>query len=325
MRIVFAGAGAFALEPFKTLRALPGIDLAMVVTRPDRPKGRGRHVAATPIAEEAERVGFPVTKTDKIIALADTLRYLCADLMIVADFGEIIPEAVLAIPRIGPFNLHASLLPRWRGAAPCAKAILAGDETTGVTLFRMTKGMDAGPILSRRASPILPADTAEALEARLSHDAASMLIEAIPRLAAGDFTLVAQDTAGVTLAPKLAKHEGAIPWRADAAAVLRHVRAMQPWPRAYSFLASPGHAPLRMNILAAEALNAPHAAPPGTILAVHPAAFDVACGAGAVRVHTIQAAGKRVMDCAEFLRGHHLAAGDVFTEEEPRSSPSLEL
>ncbi len=324
MRIVFAGAGAFALEPFRRLRELD-IQLAMVITRPDRPKGRGRRVGPTPVAEEAQRVGFPVTKTDRIAALTDTVQYLRADVLLVADFGEIIPESVLSIPRLGPFNLHASLLPRWRGAAPCPKAILAGDEKTGVTFFRMTKGMDAGPILLQREAPILPADTAETLETRLSREAALMLGDALELLKSGGFALREQDPVAITFAPKLAKHEGAIPWRADARAVLRHVRAMQPWPRAYSFLTSARHAPLRMNVLAADHLPAPCAAPPGTVLAVHADAFDAACGTDAVRVRTVQAAGKRVMTCAEFLRGHAVRAGDVFTSNEPGASPALEL
>ncbi len=322
MRIVFAAAGAFALEPFRRLHAL-GSDLAMVITRPDRPRGRGRRVGATPIAEEAQRVGFPVAKVAKIAALSDTLKYLQVDLLLVADFGELIPESVLAIPRIGPFNLHASLLPRWRGAAPCPRTILAGDAASGVTLFRMTKGMDAGPILSQREAPVLADDTSETLEARLSREAAALLSEALPRLEAGDIALREQDAGSVTFAPKLAKQDGAVPWRLDAAAVLRHVRAMQPWPRAYAFLRSPGRPPLRVNVIEAAAVDAP-AAPPGTILAVREDCFDVACAAGAVRVRRLQAAGKRVMTCAEFLRGNRVAAGDIMTSGDEEPSPPLE-
>ncbi len=322
MRIVFAGAGAFALEPFRRLHAL-GSELVMVITRPDRPKGRGRRVGATPIAEEAQRVGFPVAKVDRIAALSDTLRYLQTDLLLVTDFGELIPESVLAIPRIGPFNLHASLLPRWRGAAPCPRAILAGDAVSGVTLFRMTKGMDAGPILSRREAPVHAEDTSETLEARLSREAAILLAEELPRLAAGAIVLHEQDAGAVTFAPKLAKHHGAIPWHLDAAAVLRHVRAMQPWPRAYAFLRGSGRAPLRINVIDAGAIDAP-AAPPGTIIAVHADCFDVACAAGAVRVRRLQAAGKRVMACDEFLRGNRLAAGEVLAPEAGDASPPLE-
>ncbi|HNS00719.1 MAG TPA: methionyl-tRNA formyltransferase [Planctomycetota bacterium] len=322
MRIAFAGAGAFAIEPFRMLHAL-GSRLVMVVTRPDRPKGRGRRVAATPIAEEAQRVGFPVAKVARIAALADTLVYLQIDLLLVADFGELIPEAVLAIPRIGPFNLHASLLPRWRGAAPCPRTILAGDAASGVTFFRMTKEMDAGPILAQREAPVLADDTSATLEARLSAHAAALLAEALPRLEAGDFTLRGQDTTGITFAPKLTKLDGAVPWHLEAAAVLRHVRAMQPWPRAYAFLQSPGRPPLRVNLIEARAVDAP-AAPPGVIVAVGEDCFDVACAAGAVRVLRLQAAGKRVMTCGEFLRGNRLTPGDRLAPEAGDASPPLE-
>jgi methionyl-tRNA formyltransferase len=315
MRVVFAGTGEFAAICLDTL-SRQDIDLIAVITRPDRPQGRSRALLPTPVAARANTLAATLFKIENIRAVEKELEGLDLDLMVVADFGEIIPERVLGLPRRGSFNVHGSLLPRWRGAAPCTAAIRAGDTTTGVTIFRMVKGLDAGPILCRREVEILAADTAGTLEERLAREAGALLAEAIPVLRAGDFSLREQDPRLVTLAPKLRKEDGWIPWSADARAVERHIRAMQPWPGAFSALAHHGQDPLRVNILAARVVaESGPAAEPGTIVAVAPLTLEVACGAGKLGIARLQAAGKKALSVAEFLRGNRVAPGDGFRTE----------
>lgn len=318
MRVVFAGTGAFAVNALQTLLATPDIALPAVISIPDRPRGRGRQVIPTPVAQAAGSLGVPVVKTERIGDMADALAALRPDLLIVVDFGQLVPEHVLRIPRIGPFNLHASLLPRWRGAAPVPNTILAGDRETGVTMFRMVRALDAGPILLASRTHVDDAETAGELEERLSRDAAALLLRALPGLASGAFALTPQDDALATLAPKLRKDEGRIRWKDDAAFIARHVRAMQPWPRAFTFLAEEGSPPQRVNILAALPDARPSApAPPGAILATQAGVIEVASGRGTVRISCLQPAGKRAMSCAEFLRGHRFGPAACFLSTDP--------
>jgi methionyl-tRNA formyltransferase len=317
MRVAFAGAGTFAVPILEAL-ARTGVELLRVVTRSDRPAGRGRKVAATPVAGKAAELGLPLVKTGRIAGLRDELAGLDLDLLVVADYGEIVPPEILALPRLGPFNVHGSLLPRWRGASPCAWAIRIGDTVTGVTVFRMVKQMDAGPVLCQREVPILAEDTAGTLEDRLAREAAGMIGEQVARLESGPVTLREQDPDRVTLAPKLAKADGMINWSDEADALSRHVRAMQPWPGAYSFLVQEGKPARRIAILEARALPAgrpEHA--PGAVTGLPGDAIEVACGNGVLAIRRLQLAGRKPLNCKEFLRGMPLREGNRFSEEEP--------
>jgi len=321
--VVFAGAGEFAVPALKALVRMD-LELLLVISRPDRPKGRGRRPASTPVAETARKLGGPLRKTDRIAALDEELERLAPDLMIVADFGELIPEKTLSIPRLGAYNIHASLLPRWRGASPCAWAIKAGDTETGVTIFRMVKELDAGPVLCRKRVPIFPGDTAGFLEERLACEGAVLLERAVRLLASGEFTLEPQDPARATKAPKLSKRAGMIPWEEKAEAVERHIRAMQPWPRAWSFLKRDAGSPLRINIMKARVEKLPpedRSPAPGTVTAITKSTVEVACGEGKLQLLHLQPAGKKAMSCEDFLRGYRVQPGDRFETEEEDMRP----
>lgn len=310
MRVGFAGSGSFAVPSLEVLTWLDDAELVLVVTRPDQSKGRGRRLAQTPVAERAAQLGVPVVKPSRIAELAGDLREL--DLLLVADYGELLPESTLRLPRLGSYNLHGSLLPRWRGAAPCAWAIRAGDRLTGVTCFRMVKALDAGPILTRVEVPILPDDTAGSLEDRLADEAAQLTEEALGLLEERSPPLELQDAGLATRAPKLRKEDGLIDWTDPAEAVERQIRAMQPWPRAFSFLESPGKAPVRIVCLDAAAAGGEAAS--GQVIGVTDAEIEVACGAGSLVIRRLQPEGRREMRCEDFLRGHRVAVGDVFVD-----------
>jgi methionyl-tRNA formyltransferase len=273
-------------------------------------------MAPTPVATAAAAFGLAARKVERIRAVEEELRAADLDFLLVADFGEIIPSRVFDLPRRGAFNVHGSLLPRWRGAAPCAWALRAGDTVTGCTIFRLVRELDAGPILCQRQAPILPTDTAGSLEERLAGEAAPLIAVAVALLAVGAYELREQDASAVTFAPKLTKADGALPWHEDAPSLERHVRAMQPWPRAYAFLEGRGGvAPLRLNVLRAEVASGDGAAgaAPGVVCAVAADAIDVACGGGSVlRLRELQPAGRTAMTAADFLRGRRIEPGDRF-------------
>lgn len=322
MRMVFAGAGAFGIPTLNLLPTLD-VDLAAVITWPDRPKGRGRKLFPTPIADAARRLDLPVIKMGPDADMAHVLKALKPDLLLVVDFGMILPESVIRIPPLGAYNLHCSLLPRWRGAAPCAHAVRAGDEITGVTLFQIVRALDAGPVAGQEVVSILPHETAGELEARLSELSVKLMKRLMPRLARGDIDLQSQSSDQVTFAPKLTKRDGLIPWEKSAACVARHVRSMQPWPRAFSFLRIPHKKEaVRINVLDCDVVpqdcplsggTPPAGTAPGAVVQVTRNGITVACGCGGtVHLTAVQPAGKRVMTCAEFLRGHAVAAGEVF-------------
>ena len=218
MRIVFAGTPDFAVPALEALVAA-GHDVAAVLTQPDRPAGRGLAAAASPVKQAAVRRGIPVLQpaTLKTPAAQDELRALAPDALVVAAYGLILPQAILDIPRLGAINIHASLLPRWRGAAPIQRALLAGDRETGVSIMRMEAGLDTGPVLLREALPILPEDTAGTLHDRLAALGARLVVVALDGLARGTLVAAPQPVDGVTYAAKLEKHEARIDWTRSAA------------------------------------------------------------------------------------------------------------
>jgi methionyl-tRNA formyltransferase len=302
MRIVFAGTPEFAVPALRALIA-SGNSPCAVYTRPDRPAGRGRKIAASPVKRLAADQGLPVFQPESLKGpeAFERLRELAPDLMVVVAYGLILPTPILAVPRLGCVNLHASLLPRWRGAAPIQRAILAGDAETGVTLMRIEPRLDAGPMLGKRSCPVGGEDTAATLHDRLAGLGAELLIELLPELAAGRLPGEVQDESLVTYAGKLEKSEGRIDWREDAAHICRRVRAFNPWPVAETTLDG-----TVLRIWSAQALDTPPDACPGAVVAAAKS-LDVACGRGILRILEIQPPGKRRMSAADFLNAHPIA------------------
>lgn len=316
MRIAFLGNGPFATP---ILRRLMGADhtLALVVARPDRPRGKHRRIEPGPVTCCAGEAGMPVYQPDDVNAPESRgrLRAATPDILVVADFGQILDADCLATARLGGINAHASLLPAYRGAAPVAWAILRGESETGVSIIRMNSRMDAGGVLSRRALPIGPNQTAGAVEAVLAQVAAELVVEALSALEAGTETVHQQDPTQATRAPKLTKQDGLIRWARLAREVHDQVRAMQPWPMAFSHWLHESDPPLRITFLKTEPAPADAAAvevAAGTVAMVDPERLSIATGSGLLAVHELQPAGKRPMSVANFLRGRRVEIGDRF-------------
>ena len=297
------GTPAFAVPALDALWA-SGHSIAAVYTQPPRAAERGRKIRPTPVAVRAEAAGIPVN-TPASLKPADAQAAFAAqnaDLAVTVAYGLILPPAVLAAPRLGCINAHASLLPRWRGAAPIQRAIMAGDRETGVTIMRMNEGLDTGPILMAERVPIGPSTTGGALHDALAALSARLVVEAVDALAAGTLAETSQPSEGATYAAKLEKYEAAIDWRAPAGQIERTVRALAPRPGAWF-----DHEGERIKVQAAEVAAGSPAAPPGTVI---DDALTVACGDGAaLRPTRLQRAGKAAMDRDAFLRGYPIAPG----------------
>ena len=306
LRIVFAGTPGFAV-PSLRVAAADG-EVVAVYTQPDRPAGRGRGLAASPVKQAALELGLPVLQPETLrtVEARAALRALRPDLMVVVAYGLLLPPKVLEIPRHGCWNVHASLLPRWRGAAPIQRAIEAGDAETGVCLMRMAQGLDTGPVLLERRTPIAATETSGALHDRLAELGAQALAEGLAALRGGRLPAATpQPDAGATYAHKLEKGEALLDWAAPAEVLARKVRAFLPWPVAEAELAGE-----RVRIHAADALSLAHAATPGTLLAASRDGLDVACGTGALRIRALQRAGGRAITAADYLNARRaLKAG----------------
>jgi methionyl-tRNA formyltransferase len=306
MRLVFAGTPEFAVPALRVAAATG--QLAGAWTQPDRPAGRGRQLTPSPVKVEAIAHGVPVfqpeTLRDKDARAA--LAALEPDLMIVVAYGLILPPSVLAIPRLGCWNVHASLLPRWRGAAPIQRAIEAGDAETGVDLMQMEKGLDTGPVLLELRTPIAGDETAGRLHDRLARLGAQVLEDGLALLGAGTPpTPRAQPETGVTYASKIDKAEASLDWTRPADELARRVRAFHPWPVCEAEVGGE-----RLRIHAARALERAHRAAPGTVLEASRDGIDIACGDGALRLLTVQREGGRPLPAAEFLNARpQLRAG----------------
>jgi len=301
-RIAFFGTPPFAVP---ALRACQGVgNVVAVVTQPDRPRGRGQHVTASAVKAEAEKATVPVLQPPKLKGtdFGERLRAMQLDVAVVAAYGRILPADVLSAPRLGCVNVHASLLPRWRGAAPIQWAIASGDAETGVCLMRMEAGLDTGPVLAVRSTPILPDDTSESLHLRLSEMGGALVRDELPRFLAGALVPRPQPTEGVTLARLVEKEDGRLDWTRPAVELERRVRAFVPWPSAWTQLGAQ-----LLKIWRAEVV--PGSGTPGTVLSAHPT-LEVACGEGALRLIEVQPEGKRRMTAAEFLSGHRLRTGE---------------
>lgn len=311
LRIVFMGTPALAAHILERLAdaAGPGFEVVGVVTRPDQPRGRGLRLEPSEVGAVAQRRGLPLLRPAKIRTaefLAE-LRALNSDLLVVAAYGRILPDPVLAVPRIMPINVHASLLPRHRGASPIEGAILAGDLESGVTIMRVTSRMDAGPMLLVRAIPTAPGETQGTLKEKLAELGAAALLEALEKLRHGDLVETPQDESLATYTSPVSKADAVIDWSGDAVRIERMVRAYDPWPVARTRLG--GDELLIWRAAVDESAAAASSMPaPGTILRVRP---DVAvqCGRGRLVLDEVQAAGRKRMSAAEFLRGRRIVAG----------------
>ncbi|WP_426286334.1 methionyl-tRNA formyltransferase [Luteibacter sp. E-22] len=298
LRVVFAGTPEFAVPCLEACRA-SGADVVAVYTQPDRPAGRGRKLAASPVKEAALAAGIPVEQPESFKAEADRERLAAyaPDLMVVVAYGLILPRKVLAIPRLGCWNVHASLLPRWRGAAPIQRAILAGDSESGVDLMQMEAGLDTGPVLVERRTPIGADDTGGSLHDRLSALGAEALTEGLRRTLAGETLMPrAQPEDGVMYAHKLDKAEARLDFSLPAAELERKVRAFDPWPVAEADVAGE-----RLRIWAAHAIEGVPGVPAGEVIAASRAGIDVACAEGALRLTAVQRAGGRRIGAADYL------------------------
>ncbi len=289
-----------------SLRALVarGVSVPVVLTQPDRPAGRGRRLTASPIKDAALTLKLSVAQPPSLRSpsLAEALGPR-PDLMIVIAYGLLLPRAMLEWPRLGCVNLHASLLPRWRGAAPIQRAVLAGDAVTGISVMHMDEGLDTGPVHLMRETPIGPHETAGQLHDRLAALAAEALVAALPGLLAGASEAVPQRAELATLAPKIAKGDGILDWHAPAVELERRVRAFNPWPVAEGLLDSGG----RLRVWEAVVVDAAASgARPGAIVGATRDGIDVATGAGVLRLTKVQPPSGRVMDAAAYLAAHSL-------------------
>jgi methionyl-tRNA formyltransferase len=297
MKLVFAGTPEFAVPSLRAAAAHG--DVVAVYTQPDRPAGRGRQLQPSPVKAQALALGLPVRQPPDLRgeAAREELRALQPDLMVVVAYGLILPSAVLAIPRHGCWNVHASLLPRWRGAAPIQRAIEAGDRATGVCLMQMEKGLDTGPVLLSRETPINPEDTAASLHDRLAAMGAEVLADGLELLRAGKQPMPRPQAAeGVTYAHKLGKEESRLDFRRSAVELERQLRAFQPWPGAEAVVDGE-----RLRIHSAKALPLEHGQAPGSVLAASRAGLDLACGQGALRLLVVQREGGRPVAIGDYL------------------------
>lgn len=304
MKLIFAGTPEFAATALAALIEA-GHDIALVLTQPDRPAGRGMQLHASPVKQLALQHGIEVFQPLSLKKDAEARQKVAAigaDAMIVAAYGLILPQEVLDMPRLGCLNIHASLLPRWRGAAPIQRAIQAGDTETGVCIMQMEAGLDTGPVLARVSTPIGPEDTAASLHDRLAQLGARLMADTLPHLPLPAET---QPEAGVTYAAKIEKAEALLDWQRSATELDRHIRAFNPFPAAQTTLQGNP-----VKVWAAHPV--PGQGEPGTVLAVDKQGITVACGEGALCLSELQKAGGKRLQAAQFLAGNSIKANESF-------------
>ncbi len=304
-RVVFAGTPDFAVPSLAGL-VEAGLPPVAVFTQPDRPAGRGRRLTPPPVKRAADAHGLPVHQPQRLDAeQVEVLRGLQPDIVVVVAYGQILRRPVLETPRAGCVNVHASLLPRWRGAAPIQRALLAGDRETGVTLMQMDEGLDTGPMLAREATPISPDETAGSLHDRLARIGADLLTAQLPSLLAGEVTPQPQPEPEATYAEKLSTRESWLDPDEPAEQLARRVRALAPVPGARVHLDG-----VQARILAAEPCPGEPGDRPGTVAAAGSAGIEVATGSGRLRITRLRPAGSREQSAADYLNGHPLAPGE---------------
>jgi methionyl-tRNA formyltransferase len=309
LRIAFFGTPQFAVPTLQRLLASRH-DVVGVVTQPDRPRGRGQKVTEAPVKALALEHGLPVFQPQKLRPpeVLDTIRSWQPDLGVVAAYGKIIPDDLLNLPRLGMINVHASLLPKYRGAAPVHRAVIDGEAETGVTIMRMVRELDAGNMIAKGARPIGPDETSDVVERDLAALGAVLLVAVVDRLAEGPVADERQDFMVASYAPRLTKEEGLVDWTLPAPFIHNRVRGLYPWPHAYTYLDGQ-----RLILLKTRVEVEPATEPPGTVVAVARDAIHVATGHGwRLAVEQLQPEGRRPMTAREFLAGHPLQAGARF-------------
>lgn len=313
LRLIFAGTPAFAATVLDAV-VQAGHEVALVLCQPDRPAGRGQRLLAPPVKQRALELGLAVGQPARLRDEADRelLRAAAADLMLVVAYGLILPQAVLDLPRFGCINVHASLLPRWRGAAPIQRAIEAGDRETGITIMQMDAGLDTGPMLLRESVPITDQETGGSLHDRLASVGARLAVQAVDQLAAGRLVPVPQPDTGVSYARKIDRNDAVLDWRQDAQTLAHRIRAFDPVPGCSAVLAS--DTGLAIKVWRARDVGEanPEGAPPGAVLRAPEGVLRVACGRGTLELTELQRPGGTRQPVATFLRGRPIAAGERF-------------
>lgn len=302
LAVAFAGTPDFALPALDAIAASRH-RLAVIYTQPERPAGRGQKFAASPVKERGLALGLPIEqpRTLRDPAAPATLAAFAPDVVVVVAYGLLLPAAILGVPRLGSFNIHASLLPRWRGAAPVARAIMAGDAATGVCIMRMEAGLDTGPVMLRREVPIGARETAGELQARLAAEGARLIVPALDALAAGTAVFEPQDPSQATYAHKLEKSEARLSWRESARALERRIRALNPWPIAETTLDG-----AQLRIYEAEVVAAQSGSVPGTILQAGAGGIVVMTAEEALAIRRLQLPGRRAVPAADFANARRL-------------------
>ena len=311
LRIIFMGTAELSCASLEILAANPAFQVLAVVTQPDKPKGRDLKLTPSPVKVLGEKLNLPVlqplkARDENFIA---ELRALKPDLMVVVAYGQILPQTLLDVPPHGCLNVHTSLLPKYRGAAPIQWAIADGEPETGVTIMQMDAGLDTGPILSIRRTPILPTDDSQVLHDRLAQLGAELLVATIPEYVAGKISPQPQPATGSTYAAKIKKEDGQIDWQQPAQKIWHRLRAFTPWPGAFAFLQAEPK-PQLLKIWKAEVVERSGGA--GEILSADKSGIVVGCGAGALRILELQREGGKRMSAEQFLIGHPLKAGQKF-------------
>jgi methionyl-tRNA formyltransferase len=310
-RAIFFGSPAFAVPSLRRLVQTAGVDLRAVVSQPDRPAGRGQAVTEPAVKAAARALvpGIPILQPEKIRTgeFETALRDLAADLFVVVAYGRILPQSILDLPRFGPWNVHASLLPRWRGAAPIQWSVINGDQETGVSIMRMEAGLDTGPVAAVAKTPIGEDETAGALGTRLAELGAELLAATLPGIVGGSVVLTPQDDAGATVAPLLRKEDGQLDFQLPAPAVAARARGVDPWPGASALLQG-----VPVKLFGVRVASGADAAP-GTVLAIDGGGLRVACGGGgAVTFAEVQLAGRKRLPAAVVATGRSIAVGARF-------------
>jgi methionyl-tRNA formyltransferase len=315
LKIVFFGTPAFAVPSLDALLAAAPHAVVGVVTQPDRPRGRGHNTSDAPVKARAVEAGLPILQPERMKdpAFLEALAAWNADLGVVAAYGRILTDAILTTPRLGMINVHASLLPRYRGAAPVHRAVIAGETDTGVTIMRVVQALDAGPMLAKVHHAIGPDDTSVDVEHALARVGGTLLVAVVDQFARGRQQEREQDEAAATYAQKITKGDGAIDWSWSAARVHNLIRGLHPWPHAFSFVDGRRFIVHRSTIEAPVSGRSPSTDAPGTIVEAEGDRLVVAAGDGRLRITEIQPEGKRLMAAREFMAGHRLTAGRRFS------------